>query len=52
MVLLRDGTLIVQPHPASHCDPESYAYPSEIEVIGQVTRVALSLETARRRNRS
>jgi transcriptional regulator with XRE-family HTH domain len=49
---MRDGTLIVQPHPASHCDPESYTYPSEIEVIGQVTRVALSLETARRRNRS
>jgi transcriptional regulator with XRE-family HTH domain len=49
---LRDGTLTVQPHPASSCDPESYAYPSEIELIGQVTRVALSLETARRRNRS
>lgn len=49
---LHDGTLIVQPHPASGCDAESYAYPSEIEVIGQVTRVALNLETARRRNRS
>jgi transcriptional regulator with XRE-family HTH domain len=46
------GNLIVQPHPASNCDAESYAYPNEIEVIGQVTRVALSLETARRRNRS
>jgi hypothetical protein len=49
---MRDGTLIVQPHPASNRDAESYAYPSEIEVIGQVTRVALNLETARRRNRS
>jgi len=49
---LRDGTLTVQPHPASDCDPASYAYPSEIEVIGQVTRVALNLETARPRNRS
>ena len=49
---MRDARLIVQPHPASNCDPESYAYPSEIEVIGQVTRVALNLETARRRNRS
>lgn len=49
---LREGTLILQPHPASNCDAESYAYPNEIEVIGQVTRVALSLETARRRNRS
>ena len=43
---MRDGTLIVQPHPASNCDPESYAYPNEIEVVGQVTRVALSLETS------
>ena len=49
---MRDGHLIVQPHPASNCDAESYAYPNEIEVIGQVTRVALSLETARRRSRS
>jgi len=49
---LADGRIIVQPHPASQCDAESYAYPSEVEVIGQVTRVALNLETARRRNRS
>src|SRR6266853_4852970 len=47
-----EGRLSVQPHPASNIDPQSYAYPNEIEVIGQVTRVALSLETARRRNRS
>jgi len=47
-----DGRLIVQPHPASNIDAESYAYPNEIEVIGQVTRVALSLESARRRPRS
>ena len=45
MVFDARGTLIVQPHPASNCDAESYAYPSEIEVMGQVTRVALSLET-------
>lgn len=50
---LKDGQLIVQPHPASNCDVESYLYPDEIEVIGQVTRIALSLEqAARRRSRS
>ncbi|MEQ1946654.1 MAG: helix-turn-helix transcriptional regulator [Bryobacteraceae bacterium] len=47
---LRDGQLMVQPHPASHCDPEAYAYPEEIEVIGQVTEIALSLGAAERRN--
>ncbi|HLH39779.1 MAG TPA: helix-turn-helix transcriptional regulator [Bryobacteraceae bacterium] len=40
---LREGQLTVQPHPASMEDPEVFAYPSEIEVIGQVTRVAMSL---------
>lgn len=40
---LRDGQLTLQPHPASLCDPESFAYPAEIEVIGQVTAVAMSL---------
>ena len=49
----KEGSLIVQPHPASQCSPEVYRYPEEIEVIGQVTRVALSLElTSRRRPRS
>jgi transcriptional regulator with XRE-family HTH domain len=43
---LRDGQLIVQHHPASLCDPETYAYPLEIEVIGQVTRVAMTLGQA------
>jgi transcriptional regulator with XRE-family HTH domain len=46
---LRDGQLVVQPHPASGCDPEVYAYPSEIEVIGQVIRVAMSVGTTRPR---
>ena len=40
---LRDGQLIVQPHPASLREPETYAYPLEIEVIGQVTHVAMTL---------
>ena len=46
---LREGQLIVQPHPASNCDPAAYAYPTDIEVIGQVTEVALSLSAAARR---
>ena len=49
---MRNGTLIVQPHPASNRDAEFYAYPTEIEVIGQVTRVAVNLETTRRPTRS
>lgn len=46
---LRDGSVIVQPHPASLYDPKSYRYPDEIEVIGQVTQVAMSLDPAHRR---
>jgi len=50
---LKDGQLVVQPHPASNCSLESYLYPDEVEVIGQVTRIALSLDqAARRRSRS
>ena len=50
---MKDGNLIVQPHPASNSDPEVYVYPEEIEVVGQVTRIAMSLETpARRQPRS
>ncbi len=50
---LKDGQLVVQPHPASNCNLESYLYPDEVEVVGQVTRIALSLDqAARRRSRS
>ncbi len=50
---LREDRLIVQPHPASFNDPESYEYPSQIEIIGQVTQVAMALGLApRRANRS
>ncbi len=40
----KDGNITVQPHPASHCDPEVYSYPDEIEVVGQVTRVAMIID--------
>lgn len=46
---LKEGQLIVQPHPSSLADPQTYAVPDEIEVVGRVTRVALSLEYASRR---
>jgi len=45
---LREGRLVLQPHPASQCEPEVYAYPQEIEVIGQVTEVAMSLDPSKR----
>ena len=41
--MLHDGQLTFHPHPASSCEPETYAYPMEIEVVGQVTRVAMTL---------
>lgn len=40
---LRENQLTVQPHPSSRCEPESYTYPLEIEVVGQVTHVAMTL---------
>jgi transcriptional regulator with XRE-family HTH domain len=41
---LRDDRLTVLAHPISTQEPQTYVYPSEIEVVGQVTRVALSLD--------
>ncbi len=46
---LREDRLVVQPHPASCVDPESYLYPAEIEVVGQVTEVAMTLGLGQRR---
>jgi hypothetical protein len=39
----KDGRLTVQFRAASGQEPESYEYPGEIEVIGQVTCVAMTL---------
>ena len=41
---LNGGQLVLQPHPASQCSPQVYAYPSEIDVIGQVSGVAMTLD--------
>ena len=40
--------LIIQPHPASHQPPAIYE-PGELDVVGQVTGVAMLLEPARSR---
>ena len=40
---LKDGQLIVLPHPSAEQAPEIFAYPSEIDVIGQITGVAMTL---------
>jgi|SRR5579862_1258972 len=47
--VLSDTQLIVQPHPASQCSPLVFAYPSEIDVIGQISGVAMVLNQGKRR---
>jgi transcriptional regulator with XRE-family HTH domain len=46
---LNASQLVLQPHPASMCFPEVYAYPEDIDVIGQVTGVAMRLDQGKRR---
>jgi len=46
---LSEGQLVLQPHPASMVSPEVYAYPEEIDVVGQVVGVAMRLDQGRRR---
>jgi transcriptional regulator with XRE-family HTH domain len=46
---LRDSQLTLQPHPSSQQDPEIYVHPDEIEVIGQVTFAAMTLDPSTRR---
>jgi transcriptional regulator with XRE-family HTH domain len=45
---LAAGKLVLQPHPASQQQPAIFEYPAEIDVIGQVTGVAMSLEPGTR----
>jgi hypothetical protein len=47
---LSDETLVLQPHPASLCPPQVFKYPQDIDVVGQVTGVAMLLDLERRRN--
>jgi hypothetical protein len=46
---LNENQLVVQPHPVSMCAPQVWVYPEQIEVVGQVTGVAMPLDQARRR---
>ncbi len=50
--LLRDNQLTLQAHPSSLQEPEVFLYPDEIEVIGQVTAVAMNFEPGTRRRSS
>ena len=47
---LNDNQLILHPHPSSPCNPETFAHPDEIEVIGQVVGVAMRLDQGKRRH--
>lgn len=49
---LSDNRLTVQPHPSSQLEPESFDHPTQIEVVGQVTEVAMTLDPVLRRRRS
>ncbi len=42
-----EDRLLVHSHPATHCEPRIFAYPADIDVIGQVVGVAMSLEPRR-----
>ena len=46
---LNGDQLVLQPHPASLCSPEVYKYPKDIDLIGQVSGVAMRLDQGRRR---
>jgi hypothetical protein len=46
---LSENQLVLQPHPASMCNSEVYSFPADIDVIGQVTGVAMRLDPGRRR---
>ncbi len=46
---LSEGRLLLQPHPASSSAPETYVYPDEVDVIGQVVGVAMRLDQGRKR---
>ena len=41
--------LILMPHPLSPCNPQIYKYPNDIDLIGQVSGIAMRLDQAPRR---
>lgn len=46
---LSEDRLILQPHPASPCNPQVYNYPNEIDIVGQVTGIAMRLDQSQQR---
>jgi transcriptional regulator with XRE-family HTH domain len=47
---LSESSLVLQPHPASLCPPQVFKFPQDIEIVGQVTGVAMLLDPERRRH--
>ncbi len=45
---LNENQLVVQPHPASMCSPQVWIHPEQIEVVGQVSGLAMPLDRRRR----
>ena len=45
---LEENRLILLPHPTSQCPPSIFSYPSEIDVIGQISGVAMILDQGKR----
>jgi transcriptional regulator with XRE-family HTH domain len=48
---LKDGKLTIIPHPSSQVEPEVFDHPAEIEVVGQVTGIAMTLDPVERRRK-
>jgi transcriptional regulator with XRE-family HTH domain len=46
---LNGDQLILSPHPLSGCSPQVYKYPNDIDLIGQVSGIAMRLDQAKRR---
>ena len=44
-----DSQLVLMPHPSSGLQPQIFSFPSEIDVVGQVTGIAMNLDLGRKR---
>jgi transcriptional regulator with XRE-family HTH domain len=44
-----ENRMILQPHPSSGCEPQVFAFPTDIEVVGQVLAIAMRLDPSRKR---
>ena len=46
---LQEGKILIQPHPSSQRAPAAFSFPGEIEMVGQVTAVAMVLDARKGR---